>query len=417
MPFHGKSEALKRVRGSAAAGNEEGKKAGGLQAMDSGEDKLKGGACMFKKGFTVIILIIAVAALFGCAEKKAYAPVDVMPNVRAAGQVQCMDNFVVLFDSSDSMNPFYQPAGMSRLDFEKKTVSEMVDTIPSGMKLNGALRFFGAEKVGGDEATWLVLGRTPFSKAEFQAALDKNVKRGLGRTPIGRALAGAGGDLKGASGRSAIILFSDFEEIEGVDDIRPKSVMENVAKLKADYGDNICIYPVQIGTNPMGKKLAEQIAADAKCGFVENADNLQTPAAMAAYVQKVFFCTPTAEQKAAMVPPVVPAVAKPGAVYFDYDKYDLKAESRETLKNHADWLAKNPDKKVMIEGNCDERGTNEYNMALGQRRAEAAAKYLNTLGISAGRISTISYGEDKPICKESTEECWAKNRRDDFMIK
>jgi peptidoglycan-associated lipoprotein len=318
------------------------------------------------------------------------------------------------------MNPFYQPAGMSRLDFEKKTVSEMVDTIPSGMKLNGALRFFGAEKVGGDEATWLVLGRTPFSKAEFQAALDKNVKRGLGRTPIGRALAGAGGDLKGASGRSAIILFSDFEEIEGVDDIRPKSVMENVAKLKADYGDNICIYPVQIGTNPMGKKLAEQIAADAKCGFVENADNLQTPAAMAAYVQKVFFCTPPPAppaERAAVVPPVVPAVAKPGAVYFDYDKYDLKPEARETLKKHADWLAKNPDKKVVIEGNCDERGTNEYNMALGQRRAESAAKYLKSLGVSAKRISTVSYGEDKPICKESNEACWSKNRRADFVIK
>jgi OOP family OmpA-OmpF porin len=376
---------------------------------------------MFKKCFKVILLIIAVAALFGCAEKKAYAPVDVMPNVRAAGQVQCIDNFVVLFDSSDSMNPFYQPAGMSRLDFEKKTVSEMVDTIPSGMKLNGALRFFGAEKVGGDEATWLVLGRTPFSKAEFQAALDKNVKRGLGRTPIGRALAGAGGDLKGASGRSAIILFSDFEEIEGVDDIRPKSVMENVAKLKADYGDNICIYPVQIGTNPMGKKLAEQIAADAKCGFVENADNLQTPAAMAAYVQKVFFCTPPpappAERAAVVPPPMVPGVDRLDAVYFDFDKYELKPEAREALKKNADWLTQNPGKKVVIEGNCDERGTNEYNMALGQRRAEAAAKYLNTLGISAGRISTISYGEDKPICKESTEECWAKNRRDDFMIK
>jgi peptidoglycan-associated lipoprotein len=289
------------------------------------------------------------------------------------------------------------------------------------MKLNGALRFFGAEKVGGDEATWLVLGRTPFSKAEFQAALDKNVKRGLGRTPIGRALAGAGGDLKGASGRSAIILFSDFEEIEGVDDIRPKSVMENVAKLKADYGDNICIYPVQIGTNPMGKKLAEQIAADAKCGFVENADNLQTPAAMAAYVQKVFFCTPPpappAERAAVVPPPMVPGVDRLDAVYFDFDKYELKPEAREALKKNADWLTQNPGKKVVIEGNCDERGTNEYNMALGQRRAEAAAKYLNTLGISAGRISTISYGEDKPICKESTEECWAKNRRDDFMIK
>jgi peptidoglycan-associated lipoprotein len=143
---------------------------------------------------------------------------------------------------------------------------------------------------------------------------------------------------------------------------------------------------------------------------------------MAAYVQKVFFCAPTsaapAEKPAAMVPPpMVPGVDKLDAIYFDFDKYDLRSESRATLKKNADWLTRNPDRKVVIEGNCDERGTNEYNMALGQRRAEAAAKYLNTLGVSAGRISTISYGEDRPVCKESTEECWARNRRDDFILK
>jgi OOP family OmpA-OmpF porin len=377
---------------------------------------------MVKKCLKVTLLVIAVAALIGCATKKAYMPVDVSSNAKAAGLVQCADNFVVLFDKSDSMNPFYTPAGLSRLDYEKKTVSEMIQTIPADLKLNAALRLFGAEKVAADESTWLVLGMAPFKSADFQKALDKVGKRGLGRTPIGRALAGSGGDLKGLSGKSAIILFSDFEEIEGTDDIRPKSVMENIAKLKADYGDRLCIYPVQIGNNPMAKKLAEQIAAEANCGFAENADNLQTPAAMAAFVQKVFFCPPPPPppgEKAAVVPPppVVPGVDRLGAIYFDFDKYDLKPEARETLKKNADWLTANPDKKVVIEGNCDERGTNEYNMALGQRRAEAAAKYLKSLGVGAGRISTISYGEDRPICKESNEACWSKNRRDDFIIK
>ncbi len=378
---------------------------------------------MVRKCFKVTLLVIAVVALFGCAEKKAYAPVDVMPNVRAAGQVQCVDNFVVLADKSDSMNPFYQPAGLSRLDYQKKTISEMTATIPAGLKLNGALRAYGAEKVGVEEATWLVQGMTPFKKEEFQKAVDNIGWRGLGRTPIGRALAGAGGDLKGLSGRSAIILFSDFENIEALDDIRPKSVMENVAKLKADYGDRVCIYPVQIGNDPAGKKFAEQIVAEAKCGFVENADNLQTPAAMGAYVQKVFFCKPAAaapaEKPAAVAPPPVlpPTVDKLNAVYFDFDKYDLKPEARETLKKNADWLAKNKDKKVVVEGHCDERGTNEYNMALGQRRADSAAKYLKSLGVGAGRVSTISYGEDRPVCKESNEACWSKNRRAEFVIK
>jgi len=111
------------------------------------------------------------------------------------------------------------------------------------------------------------------------------------------------------------------------------------------------------------------------------------------------------------------AVDKLGAVYFDYDKFDLKPAARDTLKKNADWLAKNKDKKVVVEGNCDERGTNEYNRALGQRRADAAAKYLKSLGVGAGRVSTISYGEDRPVCKDSNEACWSKNRRADFVIK
>ncbi|HOD36412.1 MAG TPA: peptidoglycan-associated lipoprotein Pal, partial [Syntrophales bacterium] len=153
------------------------------------------------------------------------------------------------------------------------------------------------------------------------------------------------------------------------------------------------------------------------------ADNLQTPAQMGAYVQKVFFCPPppaSAEGKAAVVPPpppMVPGVDKLDAIYFDFDMFELKPEARETLKKNADWLSKNPGKKVVVEGNCDERGTEQYNMALGQRRADAAAKYLNTLGVRSDRISTISYGEDRPVCSESTEGCWSKNRRADFILK
>ncbi|MCU0584256.1 MAG: OmpA family protein, partial [Syntrophales bacterium] len=72
---------------------------------------------------------------------------------------------------------------------------------------------------------------------------------------------------------------------------------------------------------------------------------------------------------------------------------------------------------VVVEGNCDERGTNEYNMALGQRRADAAAKYLMDLGIAKDRVSTVSYGEEKPVCKDANEACWSKNRRGDFVVK
>jgi peptidoglycan-associated lipoprotein len=111
-----------------------------------------------------------------------------------------------------------------------------------------------------------------------------------------------------------------------------------------------------------------------------------------------------------------PASSPLKEIYFDFDRYDLRPDARETLKANGDWLKANPSIVVEIEGHCDERGTNEYNMALGAKRAQAAMDYLITLGVAANRLSTISYGEEVPVCEEHTEECWAKNRRDRFII-
>ena len=103
-------------------------------------------------------------------------------------------------------------------------------------------------------------------------------------------------------------------------------------------------------------------------------------------------------------------------VFFAFDGYDLDPAAREILKGNAKWLRANPSAIVQIEGHCDERGTNEYNLALGTRRAAASKDYVVQLGISTDRVSTISYGEEIPVCKESNEECWAQNRRGRFVI-
>jgi peptidoglycan-associated lipoprotein len=103
-------------------------------------------------------------------------------------------------------------------------------------------------------------------------------------------------------------------------------------------------------------------------------------------------------------------------IYFDFDKSFIRDDAKVVMKGNVEWLKANPKAKIRIEGNCDERGTKEYNQALGQRRAISAKKYLTTMGISAHRISLISYGKEKPLCTESTEECWQKNRRDAFAI-
>jgi len=103
-------------------------------------------------------------------------------------------------------------------------------------------------------------------------------------------------------------------------------------------------------------------------------------------------------------------------IQFDFDKYDIRPWDAEILKENAALLMKHPKVKIQIEGHCDERGTNEYNLALGERRANSAKNYLISLGIASDRISSISYGEERPLVPGHNEEAWAKNRRAHFVI-
>jgi peptidoglycan-associated lipoprotein len=98
-------------------------------------------------------------------------------------------------------------------------------------------------------------------------------------------------------------------------------------------------------------------------------------------------------------------------VHFAYDKSEIAGEDRGTLQRQAAWLQKYPMVRVTVSGNCDERGTREYNLALGARRAEAVKEFLTSLGVAAARIETISYGKERPVCTTSDEDCWAQNRR------
>jgi len=103
-------------------------------------------------------------------------------------------------------------------------------------------------------------------------------------------------------------------------------------------------------------------------------------------------------------------------IFFDYDTYDIRQDAQSILSKDANWLNAHPNVKVVIGGYCDERGSDEYNLVLGQNRAQAAKTALVTAGIAADRLRVISYGKEKPFCQESTEECWQLNRRDGFSI-
>jgi peptidoglycan-associated lipoprotein len=104
-------------------------------------------------------------------------------------------------------------------------------------------------------------------------------------------------------------------------------------------------------------------------------------------------------------------------VHFDFDKYEIRAQDKPVLDENAKWLKQNGNALLLIEGHADERGTNEYNLALGERRAKATRDHLVSLGIDGGRITVISYGEERPLCTERTEACWAQNRRGHFLVK
>lgn len=103
-------------------------------------------------------------------------------------------------------------------------------------------------------------------------------------------------------------------------------------------------------------------------------------------------------------------------ILFDYDSADLRPDAEQILKTDASFLKSHPNAKVSIQGNCDQRGSEEYNLGLGQRRANAARDYLANLGVPTSDMSTVSYGKDKLVCTENTEECWQRNRRDHFAV-
>ena len=142
-----------------------------------------------------------------------------------------------------------------------------------------------------------------------------------------------------------------------------------------------------------------------------------------AQMQPASPATPAAPPAATAAPTARPApseftsVADLKDIHFDFDKYDIRPGDAKTLDGNAGWLKSNPNHLVLIEGHCDERGTNEYNLALGERRAKSTMNYLVSQGVQASRITIISYGEERPTCTQKTEECWAKNRRAHFLVK
>jgi peptidoglycan-associated lipoprotein len=155
----------------------------------------------------------------------------------------------------------------------------------------------------------------------------------------------------------------------------------------------------------------------AGCGCFIQAQKGEAPPPKPPEEQKMAAQGEKQEVPVSPAPGAPAAMAVPGLnnIYFDFDRYNIRPGDAEILKKDLDWFKANTNTKVRIEGNCDERGTVEYNLALGQKRADAAKNYLIGLGVDAKGLDTISYGKERPVCTEHNEGCWAQNRRDAFV--
>ena len=380
---------------------------------------------MVRNMIKLLVVVLSLALLGGCATVIQPIPAqDLNTKVKSGALVQKANNFEVIMDTSASMDDPYQwnhfaytvPMKTTKLEYEQHLVRLFNDTIPN-LKLTAGLRDFAGQRwLTRPYDTKLWYGMAPYVKEDLGKAIFKVNTAGV-ESPLDLALDAATADLKPLAGQSAVIIFSDGLEM-------PKAVASAQA-MKATLKDKVCIYAVLIGNDimtqdyPQGEGLAllDKVVKAGQCGYVVKGKDVESADGMAAFVEKIFL-GPAAAAVAA--PPaaaaMVPPAADPDSIYFDYDKYNVKTDYKNVVKKNADYLKANKGSNVLIEGNCDDRGTNEYNMALGQRRADSAAKALKAAGIDAKRIKTVSYGEEKPVCKDANEACWSKNRNAKFVV-
>jgi OOP family OmpA-OmpF porin len=343
--------------------------------------------------------------------------------------VSKVDNFVVILDISSSMAEKYN--GQPKAEIAKNFLIAMNQTLPE-LKYNSELRIFGASTPIPDKWTVSVYGLKSYSKAEFETALkDVKGQGGTSSLPLAKAIIASGVDLKSTQGSTAVILVSDGEKMD-------QAPVKAAEALKSQFGDGLCIYTVQIGDDPAGKAILEQIAKTGGCGYSTTADRLASSANMAGFVEGIFLSKPA--------PKPVPMAAAPGPmdsdkdgvtdnldqcpntplgatvddrgcwtyaakVLFDINSAKIKSEAYPMLQEAVLIMKKNPGLMVEVDGHADSTGAAAYNMTLSEKRAEAVKKYFVDQGIDPDRLTTKGFGITKPAASNKTKEGRAKNRR------
>jgi OOP family OmpA-OmpF porin len=311
------------------------------------------------------------------------------------------------------MGEVYKDA--SKLTLAKETVNNMNQAIPD-LKLMSALRTFGMGVRAYQAKTALVYGVTEYTKEGLAEGVAK-AKRAGGDSPLRMAIDGACKDLQSTKGDIAVIIVSDGKEMD-------EAPVEAAKKMKCQYGNRVCIYTIQVGDCPKGKELLEKVASEGKCGFSVNADDLASDQGMANFVDAVFCLKGERDSdrdgvpdSADKCPNTIPGakVNKVGCwvvkINFSTNKADIRPQDHAGLDEVVVVLEKNPTLKIEVQGHTDNRGAQDYNVALSQKRADAVKQYFVDKGIAADRLSAKGYGMSQPIASNDTVEGRFENRR------
>lgn len=358
-----------------------------------------------------------------------------VPLVKADFHKAC-DSFIFLADESESMFNEDRIDKQPKIDIEKDIMTLVNQDVPP-VDYTAALRTFGHDYTFSNpyqSAVYYAPG--PYNKEAMAEAIQK-IRASRAPTPLGYGLELAGKDAENMPGKVHIVLFTDGNE----NAYRPSS--EVAQEIKQNLGDKVCLYVVQVGHCPKGKKRLEELVSIIGCGKLYNALDIKDEAARQAFVREVFgyeTARPQPKPAPAVVPmkdsdgdgvldkddrcPNTPKGApvdahgcwKIGMVFFEFDKADIKPQFEPLLDEIARVLKQNPDLKLRVIGSTDSLGTEEYNYKLGLRRAENVKRYLVSKGVSPDQLIVISVGEKAPIADNSTEEGRAKNRHVRFEI-
>ncbi|WP_051327041.1 OmpA family protein [Desulfatibacillum aliphaticivorans] len=362
-----------------------------------------------------LIALVVLAMVSGCAVKQpAPAPFKVCDlNAKMGEYTQKVDNFLVILDKSGSMRG-------GKLGTAVNTLRHMNQTIPD-LDLQAGLRTFGSI-CPFSQVSKLEYGMTQYVTKEMCGALAAQ-KKASGDSPMDLALSGAADDLARTNGSTAVILVSD-----GYKNAMDAAAAVAAAKeLKSRYMNKVCIYTIQIGSDPTGKAILDKIVKAGGCGFSVNAADIADGDAMCDFVTKVFLkesnqpldsdgdgvydnadkCPGT--PKGADVNKVGCWIIKD--LEFDFDSYEIKKEYQSCIKKIVAILRANPGLKLIVEGHTDNKGSKAYNEQLSLYRADAVIDSMVGKGIMPERLSAKGYGFSKPVASNDTEEGRARNRR------